>query len=82
MISHSTVVSSSRLILPHVGTVLTRNKCVLLPTVAGGGFVVVDDEHPPPLVLAGSKYAVPSVPAVGGCTPTSVRARLVLSYRM
>ena len=85
VISHPTVVSSSRLISPYVETkvagssialllVLTRDKYVLLPKVAGGGLVVVDDEHPPPLVLAGSKYAVPSVPAVGGCTPTSVRA--------
>ena len=59
-ISHPTEVFSSRLILPHVETVLTHSKCVLLLEVVGGGLVVVDDEHPPPLVLARSKHAVPS----------------------
>ena len=73
-ISHPTVVHSSRLILPHGETVLTRSKCVLLPKVAGGGLVVVDDEHTPPPALAGSKHAVPSVPVVDGCIPTSARA--------
>ena len=65
---------SSRLILPHVETVLTHNKGVLLPKVAGSGLVVVDGEHPPPPELAGRKHAVPSVPAVGGCIPTSAKA--------
>ena len=74
ILSHPTVVSSTRLTLPPVETVLTHGKCVLLPKVAGGGLVVVDDEHPPPPVLAGSKHAVPSVPAVDGCIPTSARA--------
>ena len=44
LISHPTVLSSSRLIPPHVETVLTHSKCVLLPKVAGGGLVVVGGE--------------------------------------
>ena len=58
--------SSSRLILLHVETVLTHSKGVLLPRVAGSELVVVDSEHPPPPGLAGRIHAVPSVPAVGG----------------
>ena len=46
LISHPTVLSSSRLIPPHVETVLTHSKCVLLPKVAGGGLVVVGGELP------------------------------------
>ena len=42
--SHPTALFSSRLIPPHVETVLTHSKCVLLQKVAGGGLVVVDHE--------------------------------------
>ena len=48
LISHPTVLYSSRLIPPHVETVLTHSKCVLLRKVlrkvAGGGLVVIGGE--------------------------------------
>ena len=74
LVSHPTVVSSSRLILPHVETVLRHGKCVLLLKVVGGELVVVVDEYPLPPELAGGKHAVPSATAVGGCIPTSAKA--------
>ena len=85
LISHPTVVLSSRPILPRVEVIkegsnivlllgLTHGKCVLLPKVAGDELVVVDGEQTPLPALAGRIHALPSVPAVGGCIPTSARA--------
>ena len=84
-ISHPTVVPSSRSILPYVEVIeggsnivlllgLTHGKCVLLPKVAGDELVVVDGEQTPLPALAGRIHALPSVPTVGGCIPTSAKA--------
>ena len=85
LISHPTVVLSSRPVLPYGEVIkegsnivlllgLTHGKCVLLPKGAGGELVVVGGERTPLPALAGRTHTLPSVPAVGGCIPTSAKA--------
>ena len=73
LISHPTVLPSSRLSLPYAETVVEPRRSGLPSGVVGDGLAVIDERFPLPPVLAGDKYPVPSVPAVNGCIPASGR---------